>query len=449
MKCHFRSHIAGHLDLSLSPLHIHYILVTRMATAPAFIGSLSTFDPAQESISAYVERVQVFFAANDVKEEKRVAVFSSVVGAPTFSLLRNLLAPEKPTEKSLKDLTTALITYYEPKPLVIDFHRCDQQPSKTVAEYVAALSKLSIFCELGAQLEDALRDRLVLGIRNEAIQKHLLSVPDLTFKTALEKAQGMEAADRNSEDLHASGPLPVHQVRKPASTSSHRRHPSRPQGSSSTSFPPNPERKFANTKHCHRCEKDNHHSHQCRFLTAICRACGKQGHIAKVCHSKPKVPAKTHTIVVQEEPDPSPDAELHLFTLGSHTNNASSPPITVTLLVNEQPISMEVDTGAEVSVISEQVFLQVFPNATLQQSSLQLKTYTDDSIPIIGETMVQVQYGHQSAQLLLPVHDKACWDEIGYNTSNLIGSELPRYPMSNHQIQRLSFAIIPSFSIEA
>ena len=378
-----------------------------MATGPPFIGSLSAFDPSQESISAYIERVEVFFAANDVKEEKRVAVFLSVVGAPTFSLLRNLLAPEKPTDKTLRDLTAALITYYEPKPLVIaqrfHFHRRDQQPSETIAEYVAALRKLSIFCEFGAQLDDALRDRLVCGIRSEAIQKHLLSVPDLTFKTALEKAQGMEAADRNSKDLHAPGSVPVHHVRKPVSTSSHRRHPIRPQGSSSTSCPPNPERKVANTKHCHCCGKDNHHSHQCRFLTAICRACGKQGHIAKVCHSKPKAPAKTHALVVQEEPDPSPDTELHLFTLGSRTNNASSPPITVTLQVNEQPISMEVDTGAEVSVMSEQVFFQVFPHATLQPSSLQLKTYTDDSIPIMGETMVQVHYGHQSAQLPLIV----------------------------------------------
>ena len=375
-----------------------------MANGPTFIGSLSSFDPGQESISAYLERVEAFFTANDVQEAKQVAVFLSVVGAPTFSLLRNLLAPAKPTEKSLEDLKTALTTYYEPKPLVIaqrfHFHRRDQPPSETIAEYVAALRKLSTFCEFGASSDDALRDRLVCGIRHKAIQKHLLSIKDLTFKVALEKAQGMEAADRNSKELHSPGSLTVHHVRKPASVSSHQHPSNRSHESSSTSRSHNPPRKGGNTKYCHRCGKDNHYSHQCRFLTATCRACGKQGHIAKVCHSKPKVPAKTHAITVEEEVHPSPDPELHLFRFGSRTNTLS-PPITVMLQVNDQPITMEVDTGAEVSVMSENAFLKVFPSVTLRKSSLQLKSYTNNPIPIIGEALVQVQYGNQSAQLPL------------------------------------------------
>lgn len=156
-----------------------------------------------------------------------------------------------------------------------------------IAEYVAALRKLSTFCKFGAFLDDALRDRLVCGIRHEATQKHLLSIKDLTFKVALEKAQGMEAADRNIKELHSPGSLMVHHVRKPASVSSHQHPSNRSYGTSSTSRSHNLPRKGGNTKYCHRCGKDNHRSHQCCFHTATCRACGKQGHIAKVCHSKP------------------------------------------------------------------------------------------------------------------------------------------------------------------
>ena len=35
---------------------------------------------------------------------------------------------------------------------------------------------------------------------------------------------------------------------------------------------------------CHRC--GNHQSNVCRFRFVNCRACGKKGHIAKVCRSK-------------------------------------------------------------------------------------------------------------------------------------------------------------------
>ena len=37
---------------------------------------------------SYLERVELFFDANDIVDEKKVAVFFSVVGSKTYSLLR-------------------------------------------------------------------------------------------------------------------------------------------------------------------------------------------------------------------------------------------------------------------------------------------------------------------------------------------------------------------------
>ena len=64
---------------------------------------------------------------------------------------------------------------------------------------------------------------------------------------------------------------------------------------------------------------------------------------------------------------------------------------------------MEVDTGAEASVMSEAKFRQFFPEAKLHPSHIQLKSYTGNNIPVCGETMVQVTYGAQSALLPLVV----------------------------------------------
>lgn len=54
----------------------------------------------------------------------------SVIGARSYSLLRELLAPEKPEDESLEDLFKKLKSHYEPKPLVIverfHFHHRDQ-----------------------------------------------------------------------------------------------------------------------------------------------------------------------------------------------------------------------------------------------------------------------------------------------------------------------------------
>ena len=69
----------------------------------------------------------------------------------------------------------------------------------------------STHCTFGAaQLEEALRDRLVCGLCNEAIQRKLLSVPELTFANALKTAQGMEAAELNAQQLKGPDSVSIH-----------------------------------------------------------------------------------------------------------------------------------------------------------------------------------------------------------------------------------------------
>ena len=60
---------------------------------------LSQFEADQETMSAYLERVEIFFQANNIAEEKQASIFLSLIGAKTYGLLRDLVAPAKPKEK--------------------------------------------------------------------------------------------------------------------------------------------------------------------------------------------------------------------------------------------------------------------------------------------------------------------------------------------------------------
>ena len=82
--------------------------------ATTYYGKIEEFQPENESISAYLERIELYFSANAVEEGKQVAVFLSVIGAKTYTLLRNLLAPTK-LEASLASLTDAPKNHFEPK----------------------------------------------------------------------------------------------------------------------------------------------------------------------------------------------------------------------------------------------------------------------------------------------------------------------------------------------
>lgn len=74
--------------------------------------------------------------------------------------------------------------HFSPKPIVVAerfrFHKRDQQMDESVKDFNVSLRKLSEFCDFGT-------------LRNEGIQKKLLSIADMTYEKSLEIALAMES----------------------------------------------------------------------------------------------------------------------------------------------------------------------------------------------------------------------------------------------------------------
>ena len=54
----------------------------------------------KEDIASYIERMELYFAANYVKADYKVATFIAFIVSDAYGVLRNLLAPESPKYKS-------------------------------------------------------------------------------------------------------------------------------------------------------------------------------------------------------------------------------------------------------------------------------------------------------------------------------------------------------------
>ena len=123
--------------------------------------------------------------------------------------MRTLVALAQPKQKTMAELTTFHKEHYKPKTLIIArrfyFHHCDQVAHETVAEYIAELRKLATPCKFGEYLDQALRNRLVCGLRSEAIQKRLLSEADLLLMKAVTTIQSMEVVDLARGQKFTSG----------------------------------------------------------------------------------------------------------------------------------------------------------------------------------------------------------------------------------------------------
>ena len=124
-----------------------------------------------------------------------------------YRLIRDLVAPTKPTKKIFAELVKIVKNHHQPPPSTIVqrfyFNTRIQEIEQTVSEFVAGIHRLSEYCQFAATLDDMLRDRLVCGIRDRHLQQLLLAETDLTFQKALDISQAIEAAERNARDLQA------------------------------------------------------------------------------------------------------------------------------------------------------------------------------------------------------------------------------------------------------
>ena len=77
--------------------------------------------------------------------------------------------------------------------------------------------------------------------------------------------------------------------------------------------------------------------------------------------------------------------------------------IMLDLTLDGNPVQMELDTGASLSIISEKMWRSTLQAPVLAQSRVQLRTYTGQHLKILGEKVVKVQYGDQTWTLPLIV----------------------------------------------
>ncbi len=295
--------------------------------------------------------------------------------------------------------------HHDPPPSVIvqryRFHTRFRQTGESVAMFMSKLRSLAQTCNFGSSLEDMLRDRL-------------LSESKLSFTKALELAQGFEAAAKNLREIQSGAQrgMATSQAGEPVNKVSH--------------------------GVCFRCGWDSHMQAECPFRGAKCHSCGKTGHIKRTCRSKKtggaggsESGAKRSVKRVQRDNPPDPDRDSPLeytpvkrvqrnnppdqdnlpyspdspseYTLYQVVARSPVKPLEVDVEINGQKLSMEVDTGAAVSLISETTFQKWWPGTPLEPSSARLQTYSGEPIAVVGQLEAEVKYGEQQAKVPLLV----------------------------------------------
>ena len=278
------------------------------------------------------------------------------MGASTFKLLSNLIVPQEPGDITYAQVVEKLTSHFKPKTLKIAkrfcFYKRNQSRGENVTDYLVELRRLALTCEFGNFLDEALCDRFVCGLLEEAIQHRLLVEADLTLTKALSSAQSMEIAQKDLKEIHPTR-VEVETLQESAHYVSSRKQ-----------------------QNCHGCLGAGYSPGACHFKSAKCNKCHKTGHITKAClttdvskQTRRKVPSdqntpqkqqlrKKATTAHQTELESSSKLQSEVVDIVHvHTVSPDIPrSYKVVTQINDIPITMELDTGAGVSIVSEQTW---------------------------------------------------------------------------------------------
>ena len=297
------------------------------------------------------------------------------------------------------------------------FFSRSQNAGETVEAYITALYKLSSTCNFGTMTDRLIKDRLVIGIRDDKVREKLLAKEQFDLETCIDTLKMLQLTHAYAQDINTD--VTTHTVKyKSAHNKSTTNNPRRGQ---STKY-----KRHALSQHgddrspctscggshpvgscpargaacrdcpsraatCRACGR-SHSADQCSARGAICRTCGKANHYAKMCRNKP-----AHYI----------DDEAVIHTVGSERKTKAH----VTLTINDNAdVSFHMDTGSSVDILPYDDYVRATDDSQcekLEKTNIRLVMHNKSVVKPMGLAHLQVHRKNAQRQMrFVVVRDK-------------------------------------------
>ena len=184
------------------------------------------FDPKVHSWPIYEERLTSFMHFRKVSDEEKSDFLISKLDNDTYILLRSLITPNIPREKSYSELVASLKAHFSPTPNYLveryRFTRRVQREGEDWSDFLADLKKLSQFCDFQASLDERIRDQFIFGLLDTYLLDKLLATKNLTLKSATDTASLYFTTRKGSQDMRSvdkANAIPLHKLHSNSATS--------------------------------------------------------------------------------------------------------------------------------------------------------------------------------------------------------------------------------------
>ena len=267
------------------------------------------------------------------------------------------------------------------------FNSRKQDAGESVDAFITALYTLADRCNYGNLHDEMIRDRIVVGIRDAALSEKLQLDAELTLTTAIAKVRQAEEVKKQQPLLRGESTAGGKKPDIPVGAVHRGRRYGKPIRKPRSAPTQQPKTSYSQQQKniCTRCGKTPSHDRQsCPAREAVCHKCSKRGHFQKVCRSVVKV-GEVH------QTDPN------TFLGVINTQDTAKNSWRVSLLLNGMSTMFDIDTGAEVSVISDERH-QKIGSPSLSPPRKILRGPSNYALPVTGYFIATLQHGGVETQ---------------------------------------------------
>ncbi|KAF2890216.1 hypothetical protein ILUMI_15957 [Ignelater luminosus] len=359
---------------------------------------------SQSAAAIHIERLEQFFVANGVAQDRKVSVLLTLIGSKAYGVLRDICDPQKPSELSYDSLCQKLTQQFSIQTSVFHqrchFYNLKQTQNETINDWFARVKKTATECQFGSVLDEKVKDKFVTGLINGPIldrlceEDHKQSLSSLV-QIAVKKEAVIKESTRELNKLHISKVVKSQSVPLNHNKGGKGKKPDQIQGSATSE---------SVQKVCRACGKPKHNFFLCKFKKYKCKSCKQIGHIASVYSLHQK-----HNFLELSSEDAV--KEYDMYNLKQISDSLE--PLLVEMLMNEIPVTAEVDTGTGISVFPKWLYDKHFSNINLENTNVIFRTYDGNVISPIGKFCAKVRFKEHESSNYFTVVDSGNRPLIG------------------------------------
>ena len=325
-----------------------------------------------EEWKLFKQQFELYSTISDLTEKEKkfqAAVLLHSIGSVGLKIYNSLEFGDAEDKEDIKTIIKKMDDYiigdtsetYER----YKFNRRDQADGENIDEYVAVLKDLAGTCNLCscANLKDSLlRDRIVLGVRDDQLRKEMLQRRKLSLQEAIDHCKAYESSEQAMQSI-VDEKEAVHKIKMKRQYQT-----------------------LKTKKTCYFCGEIHRlgDRRDCPAWGKKCTKCGRNNHIESVCGKAPWIKNKQSVHAMEDSCSEEEDEDEELAYTVSTSHQQNTQDIYAEMIIKghqEEPIKFQVDCGATINLISR----SLIPKARLRPTKKTLCMWNNTKEKPLGE----------------------------------------------------------------